>query len=65
MKKFRIFHCASRVRYAFDCIYSISIIPTIIINIVDGIDYDRVISLNIFVFVWNFRLVIMYNKKNK
>ena len=65
MKKFRIFHCASKVRYAFDCIYSISIIPTIILNIEDGIYYDRVISLNIFILVWNLRLGIEYNKKNK
>lgn len=62
MKKNRIFLYASKVRYCFDCIYSINIIPTIILNIEDGMNYDRVISLNIFILVWNLRLGIEYNK---
>ena len=65
MKNIRIFHCASKVRYYFDCIYSINLIPTIILNVEDGINYDRVISINIFVLIWNFRLAIAYNNKNK
>ena len=65
MRKFKKFHCISRVRYAFDCIYSINLIPTIILNIEDGMNYDRIISLNIFILVWNLRLGIEYNKKNK
>ena len=65
MKKIRIFHCASKVRYYFDCIYSINLIPTIILNIEDGMNYDRVISLNIFILVWNLRLGIEYNKNKQ
>ena len=63
MKKYRIFFNKTNYYCHWDNFFSFFLIPTINFDFKEGIEWDRVIGLNIYIFTWEFRLGIQYNKK--